>query len=175
MARRRKKRQEPKLPDVDTIEPTVERMQHDTIERSRQSRGARTGDKPPLRVVSENQLSMLLHRRSITLGQHDAGVRLYHEWQASGAEPRVTGEYEMTIRGHPTMSDTQADFAAFVRDALRDVGSVAAMVLVEVCCWNVSPREWARKRGHLDKAGIIFLREALGALQHHYRQREKGR
>ena len=170
MARKRRKREEPKLPS-DTLHPTQHRFQHDIIERAQASRGAASDDSPPLRVVSENQLSTLLSKGHLTARQHDTGARLYREWRLSGAEARMTGQYEMVIRGQPVMTDRQANYFAYVKDALDAVGHMASFVLMDVCCYNFSPAEWARKRRHPARAGIVFLKEALGYLEHHYRGR----
>ena len=53
---KRRKRQEPTLPESDSAMPTVHRYQHDLIERAQASRGASTSDAPPLRVMTQTML-----------------------------------------------------------------------------------------------------------------------
>lgn len=167
------KKREPKPSEpLDCVEPAPERFRHDQIERAKQSRGSKATDRPPLYVVTENQLSTLLAKGHISTDQHTAGQRLYGDWRRAGILSKVTSPYEFTIQGRDDMASGQVDAYTRVREALDAVGQAAGDVLIDVCCYNYSPDQWAKKRGFMRRsAGLTILDVALHYLEKHYRQR----
>lgn len=174
-----KARKEPDVTQPDQVEPTTERFSHDAIERARGSRGRPWGDRPPFRVMTQNCLDRYLHGRTIDQGQHDAGMRLYREWRATGVDPRVVGGYLVRIDGPSSLTAHQAEMRLEVDAAMAAVGPLAWRVLFHVCCCNLSAKEWALARGYrpnlAKSVGIVFLKEALDELRRHYEGRARGR
>lgn len=172
------------MAEMETVEPTPERLQHDVIERARASKAMPWGDAPPRIVVTASQIGTLLRFKRITKKMHDAGQKLYNEWRAAGLEARVIGVYERSIHGRPNMSDYQAECYLHVHEALRYVrsyhGHLGEAILIDVCCYNLSAADFARfhSKPQLsipERTGIIFLRLALDALYDHYRERERAK
>jgi hypothetical protein len=179
MARRHKKKRPLKVvAENQEIAPTAERFQHDQIERAAQSRGSSTADTPPLRVMTENMLDRYLRGKIIKQAQHDAGMRLYSEWRASGFQARLIGSYSVRFEGPSDMSTRQVQLYQSVQRALQDVGKLCEHILVHVCLHNGSARDWARGRGmseHVARTyGIWLLRDALSMLVHHYEHGRRG-
>ncbi len=180
MARKRRKRQEPQLPD-DSIHPTQERFQHDIIERARGGLARiSTADNPPLRVMTQTMLDWYLIPRgnppkpAITERQRSAGARLYAEWRAAGCEPGVTGSYEARADRSHDMTEHQADMRQRVTKALRAVGSPEHQILIHVCLCDLPAGEWAVARGIRQKSyGMVALKQALDKLERHYSTRHR--
>lgn len=166
--RRPRSREKPLRSDPKPVLPTPERFQHDIIERAQSSKGARTDDEPPLIVRTQNVLDTYLVTGRITQEQHDAGMRLYRDWRASGCEPRIVGGYAVRFGSSSNMTPEQSDARLRLNRAFDAVGPVAHGILVHVCLCNIAASQWARDRGHVERAGIVVLKEALIALWCHY-------
>ena len=175
---KRRKRQEPKLPESDSLMPTQHRYQHDVIERAQTSRGAAMGDAPPLRVMTQTMLDWYRlprgnpPRPAISERQRAAGERLYAEWRAAGCEPSVTGTYEARHDPSHDITERQADMRMRVTAALRQVGSRASEILIHVCLCDLPAGEWPVTRGIRQKSyGMVALKLALNKLERHYARR----
>jgi len=175
---RKAKAKEMTLPEAanDEVPPPPERFGHgDAIERARASDAMPWGDRPPLRVATENMLDRYLRQGAIKQPQHDAGMRLYREWLGTGANPKVVGGFLIRIEAPPSFSAHQAEMRLLVNRAAAAVGPVAYGVLFHVCCCNLSARDWTLARGYrvnvAKSAGIVILKEALHSLEKHYRER----
>lgn len=168
---KRKRRKDSDVPKPEVLEPTPERFQHgDEIEQVRESKGSKTGDARPYRAVSD-QLDILGRKGLLQPRQYAAGYRLYQDWYTSAAQAPITSVLEFRIPGTKHMTNRQAEAFADVQKAMRAVGPAVMDIVSDVCCWNVSPAEWARKhreRGYDERHAIGILRVALDCLADHY-------
>ena len=137
----------------------------------------------PVRAVAKRNLTAspldrYLKRGRIERGAWEAGERLRRQWRASGLERNMTTNYE-GVRidgGDPAWqmpaSERQAHARQAVRAALRNVGKLAAGVLVDLIVHELTARDIGHRAGRRGKyaevAGMERIQMALAALAHCY-------
>lgn len=115
-------------------------------------------------------------RPLISQAQFDAGERLRHDWEMAHRGPRVTMNWDMTIRdGGQSFSDkaydpTPAELNAKLRleRALEALGPGLSDVVLHVCCRHEGLESAERTLNWPQRSGKVVLSIALSQLARHY-------
>lgn len=113
----------------------------------------------------------------ISKTQFSAGERLAQDFQFAGMMPRITsswagpgtgGQRRSAPGAGMEISDNRLAARQRVRNAIRDVGSDLADILLDICCFQVGLSEAEKTRGWPRRSGKVILQIALDRLAEHY-------
>ncbi|QQM29243.1 hypothetical protein JET14_12985 [Martelella lutilitoris] len=135
---------------------------------------ARTGEKTPLEMLA--RLKGRDGGRFLPQVAHDAGERLFSDFNRAQMQPRITASLQPRLESRARamradaagLSDSALDARRRVGRALLSVGPELADVLLDFVCFEKGLEQMERERQWPVRSAKLMVRTALLALARHY-------
>lgn len=113
-------------------------------------------------------MDVYLEKGEVTQQQHSDAETLRNDWERSGLATKAAAFDGVIARGLPELPGGGPGWAGYMA-AMRALGPIVTVVLVEVVLSGMTAEQWAEARKLPRREGIRALRQALDLLGAHYR------
>lgn len=113
-------------------------------------------------------MDVYLEKGEVTGQQHRDAETLRDDWERSGLATKGAAFDGVIVRGLPELPGGGPGWAGYMA-AMRALGPIVTVVLVEVVLSGLTAEQWAEARKLPRREGLKTLRQSLDLLGAHYR------